>query len=329
MEYFLWPFMLLILPLPWLVRIFSAYLKKSSLDNSANALRVPFFDRVVAFGSVLTPPNPRTIRSLLILSWLGFVVAAMRPVTYDTTIEMPREARNIMLAIDVSGSMGERDFDVNGQPISRLNLVKNVVSDFISKRTGDRLGLIVFGSEAHTLAPLSSDLKTLSVLFSDVGIGIAGEQTAIGDALALAVEDTAKVPADKKVIILLSDGYNNAGVIPVKQAIELAQKQKITVYTIGIASDQSATSDFWGMLPIQTGPNLDEKMLTAIAQETGGRYFRAKSTQDLISVYQMIEKMEMTPIEDEMTRPRVELFYIPLLFGLVCWVMAWLKRRQS
>lgn len=328
MEHFVWPFILLILPLPWLVRIFSARLKNKSVEVTPGALRVPFFDRVAAFGTFQGAPDTRTAGYWLIAAWLCFVLAAMRPVTYGTAADIPREARNIMLAIDVSGSMGEQDFDVAGRPVSRLSLVKNVVSDFIAKRTGDRLGLVVFGSEAHTLAPLSADLKTLSDLFADVGIGIAGEQTAIGDALALAVENTAKVPADKKVIILLSDGYNNAGVISVGQAVELARKQGITVYTIGIGADQKAM-DFFGMLPIQTGPALDEKTLMAIADATGGRYFRARSTADLVNIYQIIEQLETTPIEDNPVRPRIELFYIPLILGLVCWFMAQIKRRGA
>ena len=230
MEMFLWPEMIALVALPIVVRWLLPSVKQGKTSGiSGGALRVPFFTEVAVFGAQVVPGNNRVSKWLLSLMWLCFVLAMMRPTIYDRATELPREARNIMLAVDVSESMAQQDFDVAGRPVSRLAMVRDVVGDFIQKREGDRIGLVVFGSEAHLLAPLSRDRKALASLFADVGIGVAGGQTAIGDALAQAVRGTDAVPADKKVIILLSDGYNNAGVIPVQQAVELAQKQNIKV----------------------------------------------------------------------------------------------------
>jgi len=235
-----------------------------------------------------------------------------------------------MLTIDLSTSMMRKDFDLNGHSISRIDIVKNVVRDFIIKRTGDRLGMVVFGTTAHTLAPLSQDMKTLDELFADVDLGIAGEKTAIGDALAVAVQDTAKVPEGKKIIILLSDGFSNAGVISVPQAIELAKKQKIAVYTIGIGSSNTQNSGPIDKL-LGGGNNYtwDEQTLRMIAKETGGQYFRAQSTKDLVSVYRKIDRLETTKVDSPLARPKRELFYYPLALGLLFWFFAGRNRRHK
>lgn len=327
MDMFLWPEMIVLIVLPFIIRwIVPAIQHKNSTAFVNGALRVPFFSNIVLFASSVEQEEPKGTRGVLGIMWLCFVAAMMRPIVYDHAVDVPREARNIMLAVDVSESMAQQDFDMGGRPVSRLAMVRDVVGDFIQKRVGDRIGLVVFGSEAHLLAPLSRDRKALSSLFADVGIGVAGGQTAIGDALAQAVKGTAVVPASKKVIILLSDGYNNAGVVPVDQAIELAQKQNIKVYTIGIGSDQKQALGFFGNLAT-VGADLDEKLLKQIAQKTGGRYFRAKSAADLEAVYREVDALEAISDTADFVRPQKELFWLPLSIGMVLLLIALWQQR--
>ena len=329
MEQFVWPFVALMLPLPIVVWFLSVHLPIRQARAKADALKVPFFDRVSEMGHSYRPPAHRLKLFLLSLAWICFVVAGMRPMKYDDALPSWHEARNIMLTIDLSTSMAKKDFNLNGVTISRIDIVKNVVRDFIIKRSGDRLGMVVFGTTAHTLAPLSQDMQTLDELFADVDLGIAGEQTAIGDALAVAVQDTAKVPEGKKIIILLSDGYSNAGVISVKQAIDLAKKQKIAVYTIGIGTSNSPKAGPIDKLLGGANYTWDEQTLRTIAKETGGLYFRAESTDDLVSVYRKIDRLETPHVDSPLARPKKELFYYPLGLGLLLWFFAGRNRRHK
>ncbi len=317
MIYFVWPWMIGLIVLPLVVRWWGRRSDNRQVVGVGGALRVPFFGALAAFGQPMGKTSVTGIRRALWMSWLCLVIACMRPVVYTGDAGIPQEARHIMLAIDVSGSMAQQDFDVAGRPVTRLAMVRDVVSDFVRQRVGDRLGLVVFGSEAHVLAPLSRDRKALADLFADVGIGIAGEQTAIGDALARSVEATAAVPSDHKVIILLSDGYNNAGVVSVAQAVELAKKQGITVYTVGIGSDRQTVQGFFGSMTVDPSVDLDEALLTQVAEATGGRYFRAKSAADLRAIYDIINKLEALPDTDLVARPRRDIFWVPVLVGLV------------
>ena len=329
MSMFIWPWAVLLILLP----IFTRYIlpaKRIETNAISVALRVPFFHRLSSFLTPARLSGGKRIAILLSLSWIFFVVACMRPVQFDDTIVLPREARNIMLTIDVSGSMAEQDFDLQGQPVTRLKMVKSVVNDFIKKRPDDNLGLVIFGSEAYLYTPLSFDKKTLRSLFDEVSIGIAGEQTAIGDAIAKAVEGVSAAPADSRIVILLSDGYANAGVIKVNEAIELAKKQNVKVYTIGVGSNQKTVQSFFGTFAVNPSLNLDEATLQEIARQTGGRYFRAKTTSELNDIYNAINALEKADSETLSVRPQTELFFIPLLISMILLLSAAiLKRRQS
>jgi Ca-activated chloride channel family protein len=329
MDFFVWPFVAFILPLPLLIWLMLPHIHKMGKNIISDALRVPFFNRVSHLTHHRRLASGKLIAIPMILAWICFVSAAMRPVRYEDELPAFHEAYNIMMAIDLSTSMARKDFDINGISVSRIDVVKNVVRDFINKRSGDRLGMVIFGSNAYTLAPLSQDLKTLDELFRDVDLGIAGEQTAIGDALALAVQDIAKIPKGKRVIILLSDGYNNAGSLLVSQAIELAKKQNIEVYTIGIGSARQNKTSFLGLLGGNDNTGWDEITLKKIAKETNGKYFRARSTKDLVDVYQEIDRLETTTVENQGFKPKKELFYYPLLAGLIFWLLAQQKRMRS
>ena len=329
MSMFIWPWAVLLILFP----IFTRYIlpaKRIETNAISVALRVPFFHRLSSFLTPARLSGNKRIAILLSLSWIFFVVACMRPVKFDDTIVLPREARNIMLTIDVSGSMAEQDFDLQGRPVTRLKMVKSVVNDFIQKRPDDNLGLVIFGSEAYLYTPLSFDKKTLRSLFDEVSIGIAGEQTAIGDAIAKAVEGVSAAPADSRIVILLSDGYSNAGVVSVNEAIELAKKQNVKVYTIGVGSNQKTVQSFFGTFAVNPSLNLDEATLQEIARQTGGRYFRAKTTSELNEIYNAINDLEKTDSETLSVRPQTELFFIPLLISMILLLSAAiLKRRQS
>lgn len=331
MEYFLWPIVFILLPLPFLVRrVLSRSDHSGSFERQTHivALRVPFFNQVQPFTTFSTQEVSAPTKWPLILTWILCVCAAARPVWYMDTQSVPNNARNVVLALDASGSMGQDDFDIQGNPVRRLDLVKRVVDDFIQKRTGDEISLVVFGSEAYTYTPLTSDLKTVRSLLGEIDVGMAGEMTAIGDALATSVAQVAKLPAESRVVILLSDGNANAGVVRVEEALEMARKTGVKVYTVGVGSAPRQMQDFFGFSHIvNPAADLDERTLSHIAEVTGGRYFRAKTSAELQAVYDMIDSLEAIETDNQLLRPRKELFFIPLAGALFCFWIAWYKRR--
>lgn len=320
---FLWPIVAVLLPLPLIVRRMLKPAQNQPLINGA--IKVPFFNRLekisekkgnISKGTFLWP----------VLAWICFVAAAMRPVWLGTPVPVQNNARNIMLALDVSGSMAEEDFDLKGLPVTRLDMLKALTKDFIVSRTGDNVGLVIFGSEAYVYAPLSPDIKTLLELNSEIGIGIAGQQTAIGEALALATQNSASVPAESRIVILMSDGYANAGSVNVDEGIKLAKNQWVKVYTVGIGSSAKLVQDFFGTVQVNPSLDLDEETLKRIADETGGQYFRAKTTKDLTQIYDLINELEPIEQNKHFIQPRKELFYWPLLSGMIFFLIA-IRRR--
>ncbi|MBO7484275.1 MAG: VWA domain-containing protein [Alphaproteobacteria bacterium] len=320
---FLWPFIALFLPFPWILR---RLLSPVFSDNqSKGAIKVPFFQRLEQISgakTTLSQSNP----VWAILAWFCFVLSAMRPMWLGAPIPVQDNARNIMLALDVSGSMAEEDFDLKGRPVTRLDMLKNLTDDFIQSRSGDNIGLVIFGSEAYVYAPLSPDIKTLQELNSEIGIGIAGQQTAIGEALALATQNSTSVPAESRIVILMSDGYANAGTVSVEDGLKLAQNQGVKVYTVGIGSSAKIVQDFFGMVQVNPSLDLDEKTLKEIADATGGKYFRAKTTKDLNEIFDTINKLEPVEQKEHFIRPQKELFYIPLMVGMFFFLLA-IRRR--
>ncbi len=322
----MWPWLVIILPLAWGVR---RLLKPADSTHPASgAIRVPFWDRLNVIKSAkITTQASRFSQWLCWLAWIFFVLAVMRPIWWGEPIPNQQSSHNIMLALDVSGSMEEQDFDLNRRPATRLQILKAVSDEFVKSRAGDNLGIVIFGSEAYTYAPLSPDIQTLRELLGEIGIGIAGTQTAIGEALALAVQGVASVPTESQIVILMSDGMSNAGRVSVDEAIKLATGQGIKVYTVGIGSDAQMIQDFFGLVQINPSQNLDEKTLQEIATKTGGRYFRAKSTQELADIYATINQLEPVERETEFIRPRKDLFFIPLLLCMILFAFA--RRGQK
>ena len=328
MYQFVWPFVFILLPLPLILR-YVLHTSDTLAHSYSGALKVPFFERLQKLQHQ-QHVSKRSVSPLLwSLLWILFVMAAARPIWIGDPIVLEKEARNIVLTLDVSGSMDEQDFDIKGQPLTRLDMVKHLAEDFIQKRKGDNVGLVIFGSEAYTYAPLSPDTKTLTGLMDEIGVGIAGNQTAMGDALALAVQTAASVPEKTRIVILMSDGFANAGVVQMEEALQITKKANVKVYTIGIGSDKQTIQDFLGFVQINPSLDLDENTLRHVAKETGGQYFRAKTSADLQKIYQLIDELETTKAEETTIRPRKEMAYYFILSGLALWLLAFLIRGRT
>jgi len=255
------------------------------------------------------------------LMWLLLLVAAARPTWIGEPVELPNSGRDLMMAVDISGSMRIEDMQVGDSLVPRVDAVRQVGADFISQRTGDRLGLILFGSNAYIQSPLSFDTATVKRFLSEAQIGFAGEETAIGDAIGLAVKRLKERPADSRVLILLTDGQDTASSVKPLDAAQLASQLGIRIYTIGIGADSLTLPGLFGSSfgrrQVNPSAELDEAGLREIARITGGEYFRARNPQELVNIYQLLDQLE--PVEQETTRyrPRQALGYLPLLAALL------------
>ena len=316
MLQFEWPWILLVLPLPLLIYRFA----KPSTQQDAAALHIPFYrDLSSMVEQQSTQATAPSLKKLLLpgLIWLLLVLAASKPVWLGDPIDIKNTGRDLMLAVDLSGSMEINDMLINHQQVDRLTAIKRVMDDFIERRRGDRLGLILFGSQAYLQTPLTFDRKTVTTLLNEAGIGMAGNKTAIGDALGLAVKHLRKRPAESRVLILLTDGANTAGEISPLQAARIAKKENIKIYTIGLGAEEMVEASFFGTRRFNPSADLDEKTLQEIADLTGGKYFRATNTKALTSIYTLLDKLEPTAQEAETYRPSKNLFYWLLALALV------------
>jgi Ca-activated chloride channel family protein len=192
-----------------------------------------------------------------------------------------------------------------------------VAGDFINRRAGDRLGLILFGTQAYLQTPLTFDRKTVMTLLDESAIGLAGDNTAIGDAIGLAVKRLKNQQVNSRVLILLTDGANTAGEVSPLKAAELAAENQLKIYTIGIGADEMLVRSFFGAQKVNPSQDLDEKTLTAIAEKTGGVYFRARNTDELNKIYQLLDQLEPVEKDKQYFRPRSELYYWPLTGALL------------
>jgi len=309
MIQFIWPWAAALLPLPLIV--YFVLPAKNNLQDAA--LRVPFMDD---FNGIATSQNSTRKQPWLILlaalAWCLLILAAMRPQWLGDSVELPVSGRDLMLAVDLSGSMQMEDFTIEGQTVNRLQATKYVASKFIEKRVGDRVGLILFGRQAYLQTPLTFDRKTVNTLLLEAEIGLAGKETAIGDAIGLAIKRLKDKDKESRVLILLTDGANTAGEISPIKAAELAALNGLKIYTIGIGADEIIRRTFFGTQRINPSADLDEITLTAIATKTGGRYFRARDTKELQKIYNILNKLEPSEKESQYFRPISALYYWPL-----------------
>ena len=308
---FAWPYLLLALPLPLLM-----YFLPAKKQSQVAALKVPALITDIDAGGQV---NNKTKLPLILLSliWLLVVIAASRPQWLGEAIDIPTEGREMMIAVDLSGSMRVEDMELNGSTVNRLQMLKVLLGDFIERRTGDRLGLILFGDDAYMQTPMTFDRQTVAQMLDETVLGLVGQKTAIGDAIGLAVKRFEQKKESNRVLLLLTDGQNTAGKITPEQALELAVAKNITIYTIGIGADVMLQRSLFGTRRVNPSSELDEETLTKIAEQTGGRYFRARDSQSMTQIYQLLDELEPVEQEQQQMRPLTALFYWPLGLALI------------
>lgn len=308
------PFAFLLLPLIFLLR----FILPASRRNQQAAINVPFFSVLNPLLSVQQGHRFWQWRhSLFYLMYMLLVIALAGPQHLGRPVNLPRKARNIMMAIDLSDSMKTSDFSLGGKNATRLSVVKKVAGDFIKNRQGDRLGLVVFGTRAYLRTPLTFDLKTVDQALQDSSIRLAGPMTAIGDGVGLAIKRLQGASKKNRVLVVLTDGVNTAGIIQPLQVAKLAAQKEIKIYTIGIGADRLVQQTFFGTQVVNPSQDLDEAMLRQMAKITGGRYFRAKDSQALVKTYHDIDELEPSVANKEWLHPVTLLYCWPLGIALL------------
>ena len=319
-----WGWLLLLLPAPWLLRRWLP----AAANAGMQALRVPWFGQMDGgTGGRIKRPLLALLAALL---WLFLLLAAARPQWVGEIETLPITGRDLLLAVDISGSMDTQDMVLGGRAVNRLAVVKKVAGEFIQRRKGDRVGLVLFGSRAYLQTPLTFDTETTAILLDESEIGLAGRETAIGDAIGLAVKRLREDAASERVLILLTDGANTSGEVQPMQATEFAAREGLKIYTVGVGADEMMVQDFFGSRLVNPSADLDEDTLRAIAERTGGAYFRARDAAALAEIYEQLDQLEPVESDQEAIRPVDELFYWPLsaAFILVL-VAAWMLLSPS
>lgn len=308
---FAWPWLLLCLPLPWLIRAFAPAVRQQGVE-----LCTPFYNELHNLHNTQRTGLAywRSQTTIYILIWLLLLLACARPQLHGDLQERPTTGRDLLIAMDVSSSMLYSDMILDGNSVSRMEFVKYWLGDFISQRTGDRLGLILFGSQAYLQAPLTYDHHSIRTWVKDAQPGIAGNTTSMGDAIGLAIKRLRMHPADHRVLILVTDGANTSGVISPLAAAELAARYQIKIYTVGIGSNQANTLH---ELIDTASLELDEQALKDIAQATAGQYFHVTDSNDLARIQHSISLLEPNTSYQAPRRNSQELYSWPLAAALL------------
>lgn len=327
MYHFYWPWFALLLPLPFLVRRFAPSKRKENNEGMPE-LHFPSLHRLKgAFSSF--QGNKRSDRSILFLfslSWLFLVIALMQPEKVDQYRQVKNLGYDLMLAVDISASMQAVDFSTRIKAISRLDATKEVVGKFVLGRQGDRVGLVTFGENAYLHVPLTLNTVSVSRMLNDTVSGMAGNATAIGDAIGLSVRTLRERPEGSRVLVLLTDGEDNSSSIPPMEAAKLAKQYGIRIYTIGVGKNGPAP------FPTKFGNyrmanlTIDEDLLKEIAALTGGQYFQASDKNALDSIYGKINELEKSESNQTTFLIREPLYYYPLSFAMVLLLLVSLMR---
>lgn len=327
------PYAVLAILLPFIIY----FLWPAAVKMYGDALRVPFVADLLKIKeasagklNVLFNNKHSSILkiSMAILMWLAVVAALCRPQWVGEPRQVNNQSRDIMLVVDISTSMNERDFVLQGRRYDRLSAVKYVVNQFVDKRSEDQMGLVLFGTRAYLQVPLTYDRAALKEVLWSTDAGMAGNSTSIGDALGVALKNMPQENTNNKVIVLLTDGENNDGKLSLPQAISLAKQENVKVYTIGVGSDDGV-SFFGGLFTVSGGSGLDEESLQKLADETKGTYFRAKDLQSLIKVYDAIDDLEPQDKEGRFVQESKDLFYYPAAFALIMFLVLLLLMRTK
>lgn len=316
---FVWWWMFLLLPLPLLV------LRLAPADKPTDTLTLPFLPSNTK-GKAPSTRLPKVLASLI---WLMLITASARPVWFGEPVEFQPKHRDLMLVVDLSYSMSQEDMAFNGEYIDRLSAVKRVLSDFIDKRKGDRVGLVLFADHAYLQTPLTLDRNTLSQQLNQAVLRLIGTQTAIGDGIGLATKTFVDSDAPQRVMILLSDGSNTAGVLDPLEAADIAKKFDTTIYTVGVGAGEMVVKEFFMSRKVNTAEDLDERTLMDIAERTGGQYFRARDSQDLATIYDTINSLEPISGAIKVWRPQQEWFHWPLTVAIALSLILLVIRRNN
>lgn len=319
MPEFAWPWVFVLLPLPWLAW---RMLKPVS---PGQALRLP---HASLSWSVSRHVSTRSAASwLLTLGWLSLLVAAARPQTLGPPQAQMRSGRAMMLAVDLSGSMQTPDMVLGGQQLSRFGAVEAIAGDFIARRSGDEIGLVLFGTHAFLVTPITYDLSAVRAQLQSAVVGLPGTETAIGDAIAVATKRLAALPEQARVLILLTDGVNNSGSISPQDAARAAKAAGVRIYTIGVGATRMVVPGLFGDSVVNPSADLDANMLTTIAHETGGQFYRATDGDQLADAYRAIDALEPLPQHGPTLRLHHELFRVPLTLAGICLLLGLLWPR--
>ena len=323
-----YPFVLFAICLPFILR----HLLPKASQKPTSAIKVPFFNELSHIFANRTDSSTDSsyLKYLAILIWSLLVISGSGIQWLGKPIALQQTGRDLMLAIDLSGSMQTPDMVRNGKTKTRIDVVKDVAGQFINKRGGDRLGLILFGTRAYLQTPLTFDRQTVSQMLDDATIGIAGPETAIGDAIGLAVKQMLSYPNLSKALVLLTDGGNNAGVLQPLQAAEIAKKAHIKIYTIGLGAKEMTIQTMFGKQVINPSDDLDIEGLKQIAKITGGKFFRAEDGDNLERIYSQINQLE--PVSNDSITVRPTTPFYPWSLGIalmLSFILFFLKMRNS
>lgn len=323
---FLWPWLLALLPLPWLLR---RWLPPAGAPVGTAVLRVPSlapFTGSAASGSrgrTQGPAHAGPNLALATLVWVLLVLAAARPLGPADPQALPVSGRELMLALDLSASMGTADLRLDGPPATRLEVARRLAQDFVARRDGDRIGLIVFGKQAYLHTPLTFDLNAVHDALDGTAIGLAGRETALGDAIALATTRLREFRGSERVLVLLTDGANTAGHLSPAQAGWIARREGLRIHVAGIGAEPAQAEGGGG----STSAALDEETLRELADRTGGTYRRATDGQALADFYRLIDRLEPVALGRVAMRPARELYPWPLAAALLlATILGWRNR---
>lgn len=317
------PWLLLLLSLPWLVaRFIPAH------REPRPALQAPFVDRLAQITGRKPEEGAAVLRSgklrlaAMLLLWGGIVLALARPQSIEPPITRTIPARDLLLAVDLSGSMETKDFtDSEGRSVERLTAVKQVVADFLAHREGDRVGLIFFGTAPFVQAPFTEDIPVVQSLLNEAQVKMAGPQTAFGDALGLAIHTFEQSHTPQRVLIALTDGNDTFSKMPPAEAAAIAKDKGIVVHTVAVGDPRAAGEEA-----------LDEKSLQQVSAITGGLYSFAADRKQLAAVYKQLDQLEPRKVNTTSYRPRRDLFHWPLgagVVGMFCFHALSLLRRST
>ena len=309
---FAWPWILALAPLPWLFRRVLP-----PVPQAESALKISFLHELESLaGTKARHVFPSWKRQLpFAIIWILLLLSAARPQWLGEPLPVSSNGRDLLLAVDVSGSMSFSDMQLNGQAVSRLEAVQHFMGPFLEARQGDRVGLILFGTQPYLQSPLTFDRRTVKTWLNEAQVGIAGTQTALGDAIGLGIKQLLLRPAESRVLILITDGANNGGVLSPTLAASLAAQQQVKIYTIGIGA--SASGGFSNMLGLQAAQDLDEPTLKMIADKTQGQYFRAHDTRELKRIQKTLDDLEPVSYQAALTRTQQALYMWPLAAAML------------